>query len=163
MSECAVVVAEYLHPSCRRVLRDAGCSFIDCAGHSYLHTKSSTGRPRSLSARDATSLARAHLVARSPADDQRFVLFGPPAEGAPPGLGRVAHPVQLLEWLATVALASPMHPGLKAYLYASDPDDILATLPFHDAAVTDESSGLLTYPPAALVGVAVVCLVGEEP
>ncbi len=151
----AVLVAEQLPASARRVLRDAGCSFVDAAGHAFMHRVAGPGWPE-VGPAVAARTARAVLEARS-AGDQGWARFALRAGAqSPDGLVVLRHPVELLEWLTTLAAAREMHAGAKAYLYASDPDDILATLPFHPAPTPAE--GITA--PTTLVGVAALSGVG---
>lgn len=128
----AFVVAEYLPPAASRVLVDAGCSFADTTGHGHRHPH--PGDAIELSEAEARSIAAEGLASRSP---WRARLALRDTAKRRDGLLLVHHPVELLEWIAAVPEMRAMHPGVKAYLYCSDPDDILATLPFHPRPLPD--------------------------
>jgi hypothetical protein len=134
----AVVALEYAAPGTRRVLRDAGCSYLDAAGHCYLKASPGSVAPR-LETDTATWVANAAVGAILGGTVPRAARLMQSAvndatelhSGEAPTIDVLAHPVELLEWLVGDATARSLHPGAKAYLYASDPDDLLAKLPYH--------------------------------
>lgn len=159
-----MVVAEYLPRPAQRVLRDAGCSFVDRAGHCYLHPLVGRPAPPPLPADLAGAAATAALSSRVAAGDPDWADYLLDPAAGPGGRRLLRHPIELLEWLVTVGRAKEMHPGASAYLYASDPDDILATLPHHLLPTPkDTPSRPLERPGVSLVGCGVLCFPSEDP
>lgn len=107
------------------VLDDAACSFMDSAGRFHLaRPVVVSGSRKDVGAFCATILAGA-------IDSSVRIDLGAGRE--PVQADALANPIKLLHWIIAQAAAVDFHPTVNAYIFSSDPDDILPFLPFHPA------------------------------
>jgi hypothetical protein len=107
------------------VLDDAACSFMDADGRFHL------ARPVVVSG-SRPDVGEFCASVLSSAIDRRDVARIDLGAGRDPVEADVlADPIKLLHWIISQAAAVDFHPTVNAYIFSSDPDDILPFLPFH--------------------------------
>lgn len=109
------------------VLTDARCSFMDQQGRFHL------ARPEALSGRSEAAAEFCKVVMERATDEGGVTEIDLGAGRTPVSDGVLANPIKLLFWLITQGAAVDFHPSVNAYIFSSDPDDILPFLPFHPA------------------------------
>jgi hypothetical protein len=109
------------------VLDAAACSFMDERGRFHLaRPVVASGQRRDIGEFCGAVLARVGVGSSATRID-----LGAGREPVEPGV--LANPIKLLHWIITQAAAVDFHPTVNAYIFSSDPDDILPFLPFHPA------------------------------
>ena len=110
------------------VLIDARCSFLDLAGRFHLVRKDF------VDGRSVQVSEFCRILLDGPFDRGQYAEIDLRAGRVPVADGVLANPIELLHWLVTQNAAVDFHPSVNAYIFSSDPDDILPFLPFHAAA-----------------------------
>lgn len=109
------------------VLVDTRCSFLERSGRFHL------ARPDDVSGRSREAAAFCQILLDGPFAREQFCEIDLRAGRVPVADGVLANPIQLLHWLIGQDTAVDFHPTVNAYIFSSDPDDILPFLPFHAA------------------------------
>jgi hypothetical protein len=128
-----VVLVEDASPGTRRALSDAGCAVLDGTGFVQRPRRRPVGVVGMVTATLGSELVRRAMAALDRGEVLRWAVLDQRVgagrtHDAARGASVARHPVELLEWLVT----QPEIPqsGIRAYLNASDPDDILPRLPY---------------------------------
>ena len=126
-SHVSILCLSALSDELADVLSDTRCSYMDSSGRFHL------ARPEVLDGvrTDVGSYCQRVLAQLRRGDASATIDLG--AGRVPVAAGVLANPVDLLHWLIGQANAVDFHPTVNAYIFSSDPDDILPFLPFHPA------------------------------
>ena len=161
MTALSVVVLELATPEYRRVLDDARCSYLEASGAASVLVG---GMRHELVPAELLAGAASQALAAARGDpgrprallDLRPRTPGDRRAGVPGDLrevGFLADPIEMLWWLMGVHEARHVHSTLNAYLYSSDPDDILPFLPYHPVRDPAPLSGSTAIEEVALATV----------